>query len=934
MNKIYWSDPTLGSISRAFINGTDVEQVVELGLKSPDSLAIDWISHNIYWADLETKRIELMKIDAGYRKIIIWENLINPRFLIVDPIHGFIYWSELSDTDKGFIARSKLDGTSREIVVSNTGKTQGLTIDHANEKLYWGDLYISAIDSYDIKSGKRKTVVTEGIVYPYSLTQYLDYIFWTDWNTNTIEKAHKITGLNRTKVYNRIKDVTGIIVFHESRQSGTNPCAINNGGCSHICISFNDTLHKYKCLCSTHYILANDEKTCIPPINFMIFSTKNQISRLLPDFNDCPDVVLRDKGMKNIQSIEYDPVTQSYYWIDNKMLRKTYENRSQVIIPSKKGFHPFDIAIDPIGRLLFVSCSGYNTINVTNMDNGMELGVVVDSKKSKPRHITVHSEKRLLFWTDIENKTVMRSLFDGNNKTVIVNKLNEVVSLTIDTVNNVIYWADGRKIESSDINGKNRREIITLDLHDSIEYMTVLYDYIYWFNRHNHYIERIIKTNGNLRKKIVKNTLSISSLSVVQTPNDEILEQHPCSPLRNHGDCSHFCLINSTTMEAQCSCPNYLVLSDDNVTCIALPSCGAGLFTCATMKLNDRCISDTWKCDGTADCSDHSDELGCSEYCQKNQFRCSNGQCIDSSKVCNGEIECIDGSDEAICCKRHEFRCKITNVCILREKLCDLWEDCADNTDETDEECLRKNLKTVENHQIPSESLKVSYIILILVSFFIVIIIFLTCCYCCRKKYSGEELPDILHDSAGDPLQRAGRINKPLLHTKNGNSSNNSKTFKTNFKNIKMSALSSSTIDCSSYDRSHITGASNSTKGGSSGGSYPHETLNPPPSPATTANSTRCSSSNASRYKPYKNYRTINQPPPPTPCSTDVCDESDSNYHPSRYRYESQTFPPPPTPAPRSNNNSEAGNSCPPSPGSRSSTYFSPLPPPPSPVPQ
>jgi low density lipoprotein receptor-related protein 5/6 len=127
----------------------------------------------------------------------------------------------------------------------------------------------------------------------------------------------------------------------------------------------------------------------------------------------------------------------------------------------------------------------------------------------------------------------------------------------------------------------------------------------------------------------------------------------------------------------------------------------------------------------------------------------------------------------------------------------------------------------------------------------------------------------------------------------------------------------------------NITGASSSTRGSSAGG-YPQETLNPPPSPATVASSTRCSSSNASRYKPYRHYRSINQPPPPTPCSTDVCDESDSNY-PARYRYESEPFPPPPTP--RSVYHSDAAMSCPPSPSSRSSTYFSPLPPPPSPVP-
>lgn len=132
----------------------------------------------------------------------------------------------------------------------------------------------------------------------------------------------------------------------------------------------------------------------------------------------------------------------------------------------------------------------------------------------------------------------------------------------------------------------------------------------------------------------------------------------------------------------------------------------------------------------------------------------------------------------------------------------------------------------------------------------------------------------------------------------------------------------------STYDRRHVTGASSSSNtNGSSIACYPRETLNPPPSPATTAASTRASSP-SSRYQPYRHYRSINQPPPPTPCSTDICDESDYNYPVHRIgRYDGGPFPPPPTP--RSNCNQE---SCPPSPSSRSSTYFSPLPPPPSPV--
>lgn len=161
---------------------------------------------------------------------------------------------------------------------------------------------------------------------------------------------------------------------------------------------------------------------------------------------------------------------------------------------------------------------------------------------------------------------------------------------------------------------------------------------------------------------------------------------------------------------------------------------------------------------------------------------------------------------------------------------------------------------------------------------------------------------------------------------------------------VRMSTLNSRT-SVNSYDRNHITGASSSTTNGSSLVAYP---INPPPSPATRSR------------RPYRHYKIINQPPPPTPCSTDICDESDSNYTsksnsnnsngaPTKHSsssanggasclqyvgYDSEPYPPPPTP--RSHYHSDVRilpeSSCPPSPSSRSSTYFSPLPPPPSPV--
>lgn len=304
---------------------------------------------------------------------------------------------------------------------------------------------------------------------------------------------------------------------------------------------------------------------------------------------------------------------------------------------------------------------------------------------------------------------------------------------------------------------------------------------------------------------------------------------------------------------------------------------------------------------------------GCPK-CRPEQFKCQSGECIDRNLVCDGTTNCADGFDEADCCASIEdFQCPSNKVCISPTQLCDGWENCADGADESPENC---NIAT--NRPISKTVEKEIFIfgsgVLLIIIFFIV---YFVSGRNCRSKKNNVNEPK--NDQSTDPLS-------PNLHK-------NVRVAKiASFDDaMRMSTLNSRT-SANSYDRANITGASSSTTNGSSLIGYPP--INPPPSPATTATSTRCNS-----YRPYRYYKAINQPPPPTPCSTDICDESDSNYTSksngkNRYRYEREPYPPPPTPG--SHYHSDIGilpESCPPSPSSRSSTYFAPLPPPPSPVP-
>lgn len=218
----------------------------------------------------------------------------------------------------------------------------------------------------------------------------------------------------------------------------------------------------------------------------MVYSYRNVMGRFLPDTSDCPDVSLRVQGLKNVRAIEVDPISQYIYWIRmgdgrSSSIRKALENRTHavVVLPGGSG-HPFDLALDPLGRLLFWSCSLNDAINVTRLDSDSAVGVVVRGEGEKPRNLALHPEKRLLFWTDLGDKQrVMQSLMDGKERVVVAADLEAPTGLAVDTAANLVYWSHGRQIEFADLNGANRG-ILVAGLQGSVLHVTVLFEYVYW----------------------------------------------------------------------------------------------------------------------------------------------------------------------------------------------------------------------------------------------------------------------------------------------------------------------------------------------------------------------------------------------------------------------------------------------------------------------
>ncbi|XP_047121966.1 modular serine protease-like [Schistocerca piceifrons] len=89
-------------------------------------------------------------------------------------------------------------------------------------------------------------------------------------------------------------------------------------------------------------------------------------------------------------------------------------------------------------------------------------------------------------------------------------------------------------------------------------------------------------------------------------------------------------------------------IAENSVSRVRRQDCGTQNFQCQ----NGECIEHFKVCDGTADCSDKSDEnkVTCRwRRCYSDAFfRCAYGACVDVNAACDGTIQCEgDGSDEA-----------------------------------------------------------------------------------------------------------------------------------------------------------------------------------------------------------------------------------------------------------------------------------------------
>ena len=103
-------------IERADMDGTNKVTLFNTGIGDLGPIAVDSERQQIYWADLDLKRIESADFDGGHRHIVVDGDIRNPSGMSVFGDH--LYWTDRSAVDTGLERVNKTTGHGRERLFS------------------------------------------------------------------------------------------------------------------------------------------------------------------------------------------------------------------------------------------------------------------------------------------------------------------------------------------------------------------------------------------------------------------------------------------------------------------------------------------------------------------------------------------------------------------------------------------------------------------------------------------------------------------------------------------------------------------------------------------------------------------------------------------------------------------------------------------------
>lgn len=471
---------------------TNIETVVENGLTAAEGLAVDWIAFNLYWVESNLDQIEVSRLDGSSRKTLITGNLSSPRAIALDPHECLLFWSDW-DSESARIEAAFMDGTERKVItyVSPGSWPNGISLDLVLKRIYWVDAKTDTLSTirYDGKDLRNVLLVNPFLVHPFAVNLYENFVYWSDWKTNSLVQANKWNGSNLKVIARTLTQPFDVKIIHPSKQPPLkikSKCSINNGGCSNLCLLTKNNLG-YSCHCPHTMRLDVDGKTCILNEVFLLISKFGDIHGIdldRPNHFVLPPISL--PKVLNPIKLEYLSKRKLILWIDsqlNEVKRFSMTTSKIETVIDSVIQQPVAFAVDYITENIFIvskrlpdnieynlfeDSSGMDDEALWDYDEELEEG---KNPSQKHHHQKASSNDRGLN-SEINKSTAPLYVCNLNGEFIsqLYPKQNftNPQSLTVDPVEGWIYWSE-YEINAQIVDNKTVKTYHSLIMRSSMD---------------------------------------------------------------------------------------------------------------------------------------------------------------------------------------------------------------------------------------------------------------------------------------------------------------------------------------------------------------------------------------------------------------------------------------------------------------------------------
>ncbi|XP_077974467.1 prolow-density lipoprotein receptor-related protein 1-like isoform X1 [Styela clava] len=731
-NLIFWVDTSKNTIFKA--NRDMSSQGILYAVRRPASskrvpvgllydkdcirgVAVDWMAKNVYWTNPCMGTIEMIRLDGKYSRIV-YKKRSKPTHIALHPAKGLLFVTEWSPNHPGVI-RMNLDGSKvNQIVRVHTKFPSGLAIDFENDRLYWSDLTLKAIFYSDFHGMERAELIQSDLIRPTSLSIFNGRIYWLEHykvgldgsvlSCDNLDKCDEKSIVTHKPGASSGGQPKGMKIYSPSRQNGTNPCSVNNGGCEQLCFYLGET-DGMKCGCSHGKINATNSSACDQYSTYIMYSRGNTLESInledIADPNGPVPPIWHRTYVKSVIALTQDFSTGRVFYSD-MMARSIYvvkpnsqdpkERVPKAVIDNVQTVE--GIAYHHGQDAIYWTSFTKSAIMRHSLGNGkfsFDKQTIVarrnDNDNLRALVISECNDPNLIFWTNWNKKSpgIYSALTDGSGVRMIISTDIAIPNgLAIDVNSKLLYWADAKldKIESCDFTGTNRTVILRGDVRHAFS-LTVVGEFLYWTEWSRSQVLRVHRFTGN-QFEILRNNSDSKLMGILAVFNDSC-SAGPCVPNPCGEGQSCYRKFND---QYDCVCEDgELAINGSCIEIIHVSGCqGREEFDCGDglSKFEDRrdrrvtlrCIPYELTCDGTEDCSNGADEEP--RYCNVRRcidgyVMCRNQKCVPQHYFCDGVDQCGDGSDEKPCpCDDDQFKCRGTGQCIHSSKLCDTEFDC------------------------------------------------------------------------------------------------------------------------------------------------------------------------------------------------------------------------------------------------------------------